>query len=206
MTNGLRQWLRDPERWLQLLTLVAGLAAFAIGLREYREEQRWKRLEYFTGMLQSIEAETEVRSALVMLEYSQPRVCAREEVPEGPRCFTASDSLLVGALDASMRGRVLRPEEHQVVYALDRFLTALDRLDYLQAEGFVHEEVRHPTIAYWIALVGDRRNRAKPPPVRAKLCEYVRFFEYAGTLRLIARYTPPCDRVPQCTVPVAARS
>src|SRR5829696_575326 len=99
MTNGLRQWLRDPERWLQFLTLAAGLAAFGVGLREYREDQRWKRLEYFTGILQSIEAEPEVRSALTMLEYNQPRVCAREEAAEGPRCFTATDSLLVAALD-----------------------------------------------------------------------------------------------------------
>jgi hypothetical protein len=199
MTNGLRQWLRDPERWLQLLTLVGGLAVFAVGLREYRQEQRWKRLEFFTGMLQSIEAEPEVRGALVMLEYSQPRVCAREEVAEGPRCFTASDSLVMAALDDAMRNRVLGPEEHRVVYDVDRFLTALDRLDYLQTEGFVDEEVRHPTIAYWIALVGDRRNQAKPAPVRAKLCEYVRFFEYKGTLRLVARYTAARDRVPGCT-------
>ncbi|SOD03129.1 hypothetical protein SAMN05216486_10833 [bacterium JGI 053] len=206
MTNGLRQWFRDPERWLQLLTIVGGLAAFGIGLHEYREDQRWKRLEYFSGMLQSIEGEAEVRSALIMLEYNQPRVCAREEVAEGPRCFTASDSLVTAALDAAMHNRVLGPEEHQVVYAIDRFLTALDRLDYLQAGGFVDEEVRHPTIAYWIALVGDRRNHAKPPAVRAKLCEYVRFFEYAGTLRLIARYTPPGDRIPQCTAPADARS
>jgi hypothetical protein len=88
-------------------------------------------------------------------------------------------------------------------YSLDRLLTALDRLDYLQAEGFVAEEVRHPTVAYWISLIGDSRNQAKPPAVRAKLCEYVRFFEYEGTLRLVARYTPPRDRVPQCTVSAA---
>ncbi|HEV7587505.1 MAG TPA: hypothetical protein VGO40_05195 [Longimicrobium sp.] len=206
MTNGLRQWLRDPERWLQLVTLVAGLAAFAIGLREYRQDQRWKRLEYFTGMLQSIEAEPEVRSALVMLEYNQPRVCAREEVAEGPRCFTATDSLLTAAMDGAMRNRVLAPEEQQVVYALDRLLTTLDRLDYLQTQGFVDEEVRYPTIAYWISLVGDRRNRAKPGPVRAKLCEYVRFFEYDGALRLVARYTAARDRVPQCTLPASSRS
>src|SRR3954470_3071945 len=116
MTDGLRQWFRDPERWLQLLTIVGGLAAFAIGLHEYREDQRWKRLEYFSGMLQSIEGEAEVRSALIMLEYNQPRVCAREEVAEGPRCFTASDSLVTAALDAAMHNRVLGPEEHQVVY------------------------------------------------------------------------------------------
>jgi hypothetical protein len=199
MTNGLRQWLRDPERWLSLLTLVGGLAAFGIGLNEYRQEQRWKRLEYFTQLLQSLEAEPELRAALTMLEYNQPRVCAPAESGDGPRCFVATDSLLIAALDASMRNRVLTPEEHRVVYDVDRLLTALDRLDYLQAQGFVDEEVRHPTIAYWIALVGDRRNLAKPAPVRAKLCEYVRFFEYAGTLRLVSRYTAPRDRVPQCT-------
>jgi hypothetical protein len=203
MTNGMRQWLRDPERWLQFLTLVGGLAAFAIGLREYRQEQRWKRLEYFTQMLQSFEADLEVRGALTMLEYNQPRVCSHDEAAEGSRCFAATDSLLLAALDGSMRNRVLTPEEHQVVYSLDRLLSALERLDYLQAQGFVAEEVRHPTVAWWISLIGDRRNREKPAAVRGKLCEYVRFFEYEGALRLIERYTAPRDRVPQCTVPAA---
>jgi hypothetical protein len=195
-----RQWLRDPEKWLQLLTLVGGLAAFGIGLNEYRQDQRWHRLEYFTGLLQSFEAEPEVRSGLVMLEYNQPRVCAHDEDAAVPRCFVATDSLLISALEGSMRNRVLAPEEQYVVYSLDRLLTALERLDYLQEKGFVAEEVRHPTVAYWISLIGDSRNQARPRAVRAKLCEYVRYFEYAGTLRLVARYTPPDDRVAQCTV------
>jgi hypothetical protein len=201
MSSGRGEWLRDPERGLQLLTLAGGLIAFALGFREYRQEQRWKRLEFFTQMMQSVEAEPEVRSALVMLEYSQPRVCAHDEAAEGPRCFAATDSLLMAALDGSMRRRALTPDEHQVVYSLDRLLTALDRIEYLQAQGFVDEEVRHPAVAWWISLIGDRRNREKPPAVRAKLCEYVRFYGYAGALRLIARYTPPADRVAECTVP-----
>lgn len=205
MTSGLRQWLRDPERWLQLLTLAGGLVAFGLGLNQYRQDQRWKRLEFFTGMLQSVEAEPEVRSALVMLEYNQPRVCAKDEDGEKARCFAVTDSLMLSALDGSMRNRVLSPDEHQVIFDLDRLLTALDRIDYLQTEGFADHELHHPTIAYWISLIGDRRNQAKPAPVRAKLCEYVRYFEYAGTLRLVARYTPPRDLVPQCTVPAAAR-
>jgi hypothetical protein len=203
MSDGLRQWLRDPERWLQLLTIVGGLTAFAIGLREYRQEQRWKRLEYFTQLLQSLESEPAVRTALDLLEYNQPRICTRDESPDAARCFVAGDSLVLAALDGSMRNRVLTPDEHQVVYSLDRLLTALDRLDYLQTEGFVAEEARHPTVAYWISLVGDRRNRVKPASVRAKLCEYVRFFEYQGALRLVARYTPARDRVPECSVPSA---
>jgi hypothetical protein len=153
--------------------------------------------------LQSVEAEPEVRGALAMLEYNQPRVCAQDG--EAPRCFVATDSLLMAALDGTMHNRALSPDEHQVVSSLDRLLTTLDRLEYLQAQGFVDEEVRHPTAAYWISLIGDRRNRVKPAPVRAKLCEYVRSFEYEGALRLVARYTPPRDRVPECTVPAAAR-
>lgn len=198
MSTTLRQWLADPEKWLQWLTLVGGLAAFGIGLNEYRQDQRWKRLEYFTQMMQQLDAEPQVRGALTMLEYNQPRVCAGDEGGDAPRCFVASDSLLTAALDGAMHNRALTPDEHQVVYSLDRLLTALDRLEYLQAQGFVDEEVRHPTTAYWISLIGDRRNRAKPAAVRAKLCEYVRFFEYEGALRLIARYTPPRDRVAQC--------
>lgn len=206
MTDGVRSWLRDPERWLQLLTLVGGLTAFVIGLREYRAEQRWKRLEYFTQLLSSVEAEPEVRSAISMLEYNQPRVCGSGEAGgDAPRCFAATDSLVIAALDGSMRNRVLSPEEHQVVYSIDRLLTALERVEYLQQEGFVAEEVRHPTIAWWISLIGDTRNRETSPPVRAKLCEYIRSFEYEGTLRLVARYVPPRDRVPQCTATAAAR-
>jgi hypothetical protein len=201
MTNGPRQWIGDPERWLQMLTLVGGLAAFGIGLREYRQEQRWKRLEYFTQLLQSMEGDAQVRTGLTLLEYNQPRICDHDETPDTPHCFAATDSLVVGALDASMANRVLTPEEHEVISALDRLLTALDRIDYLQSEGFVAEEVRHPTVAYWISLIGDRNNLAKPPRVRAKLCEYVRYFEYAGALRLATRYTAPEDRVAACFPP-----
>jgi len=201
MSTPVRDWLRDPEKWLQLLTIVGGLAAFGIGVREYREEQRWKRIEYFTQLLQSVEAEPEVRAGLIMLEYNQPRVCVHEESADTARCFVATDSLLVTALDASIHGRRLAPDEYQVIYSIDRLLTALDRLEYLQAQGFVNEEVRHPTIAYWIALIGDRRTESKPMAVRARLCDYVRYFEYKGTLRLIAQYTPPRDRIAQCTVP-----
>jgi hypothetical protein len=200
MTTTPRQWYRDPEKWLQLLTLVGGLTAFGIGLGEYRQEQRWKRLEYFTQLMQSVEAEPEVRGALTMLEYRQPRVCVADEATDAPRCFVATDSLLMAALDGAMRQHALTPDEHQVIYSLDRLLTALDRLEYLQGQGFVEEELRHPTAAYWISLVGDRHNRAKPASVRAKLCEYVTFFGYEGALRLIARYTPPRNRVPQCTL------
>jgi hypothetical protein len=106
----------------------------------------------------------------------------------------------VGALSSLLEGRVLSDQEHQVIYALDRLLTALDRIDYLHEQRFLGDEVQHPTVAYWIQLIGDRRATTKPPAVKRKLCDYVREMKYVGALNLVAQYTPAEHRVEGCTL------
>lgn len=201
MSSESRPWHRDPENVIRLLTLVGGLVAFWFGLREFREDQRWKRLALFNEQLQAFEAESAIQNALLILDYREPDVCVPGEAVRNPerRCLQVTDSLLVGALSSILEGRRLSDQEHQVVYSLDRLLTALDRIDYLHAQGFLGAEVQHPTVAYWIQLVGDRRATTKPPAVKQKLCEYVREMEYAGALRLVMRYTPAEHRVQGCT-------
>jgi len=202
MSSESRPWYRNPENVIHLLTLVGAVVAFGLGLREYREDQRWKRLALFNEQLQVFEAEPAIGDALVMLDYRDPHVCVAEDAVPDParRCMQVTDSLMLGALSGILEGRVLSDHEHQVVYALDRLLTALDRIDYLHAQGFLGSEVQHPTVAYWISLIGDRRAKTRPPEVHRKLCDYVREMAYVGALRLVAQYTPAEQRVEGCTV------
>ena len=202
MSSESRPWHRDPENVIRLLTLVGALVAFALGLREYRDDQRWKRLALFNEQLQAFEAEPAVGAALTILDYRDPTICVPAEWMPDPerRCFQATDSLIVAALSGILEGRILSDHEHQVVYALDRLLTAMDRIDYLHAQGFLGSEVQHPTVAYWIALIGDRRATTRPPAVHRKLCDYVREMAYVGALRLVAQYTPAEQRVEGCTI------
>jgi hypothetical protein len=202
MSSEPRPWHRDPENLIRLLTLIGGLVAFWLGLREFREEQRWKRLALFTEQLQAFEAEPAIGNALLMLDYREPVVCVPAESVRDPerRCTQVTDSMIVGALSSLLEGRVLSDQEHQVVYALDRLLTALDRIDYLHEQRFLGDEVQHPTVAYWIQLIGDRRATAKQPAVKRKLCEYVRAMKYVGALNLVAQYTPAEHRVEGCTL------
>jgi hypothetical protein len=201
MSGESRPWHRDPENVIRLLTLVGALLAFWFGLREFREEQRWRRLALFNEQLQAFEAEPAIGNALLMLDYRAPDVCVPADAVRDPehRCTRVTDSLIVAALSSPPEGRVLSDQEHQVVYALDRLLTALDRIEYLQAQGFLGAEVQHPTVAYWIHLIGDRRATTRPPAVKQKLCDYVREMEYAGAMRLVTRYTPAEHRVEGCT-------
>jgi hypothetical protein len=200
MSSESRPWHRDPENVIRLLTLVGGLLAFWFGLREYREEQRWRRMGLFNEQLQAFEAEPAIQNALLMLDYREPDVCVPAEAVRNPerRCLQVTDSLLVDALSSLLEGRRLSDQEHQVVYSLDRLLTALDRIDYLHEQGFLGAEVQHPTVAYWIQLVGDRRATTKPPAVKQKLCDYVREMKYAGAINLVMRYTPAEHRVEGC--------
>lgn len=199
MNDTAKPWLRQPENWVQLLTLVGAAVAFALGLGEYREEQRWRRLGLFSEQLHAFEADPAIRNALTALEYREPRICLAAEAAEpGPRCVQVTDSLFVGALAGVVAGRTLSDGEHRLVYGLDRLLTALDRIDYLHREGFLDREVQHPTVDYWVHLVGDRRSSAKPPAVQRALCDYVRYYQYAGALRMVEHYVPPADRVPGC--------
>lgn len=204
MSDSDESWLRQPENWVQLLTLVGAAVAFALGLGEYRDEQRWRRLGLFTEQLHAFEADPAIRNALTALEYREPRICLAADAPE-PRCVQVTDSLFAGALAGVMAGRTLSDEEHRLVYGLDRLLTALDRIDYLHGEGFLGREVQHPTVDYWVHLVGDRRSSVKPPAVQRALCEYVRQYGYAGALRMVERYVPAADRVPGCVVPAATK-
>jgi hypothetical protein len=201
-----RPWYRDPENLIRLATLVGALVAFVLGLREYREDQRWKRLALFNEQLQAFESEPAIGAALAMLEYRDPRICTPAEWVPDPerRCYQATDSLVLAALGAVMEQRVLSDHEYQVVYALDRLLTALDRIDYLHAQGFLGAEVQHPTVAYWIYLVSDRRGSSHAPAVKRKLCDYVREMDYAGAMRLVTRYTPAENRVEGCTLKAPA--
>lgn len=202
MSSESRPWHRDPENVIRLLTLIGGLLAFWFGLREYREEQRWRRMGLFNEQLQAFEAEPAIQNALLMLDYHAPDVCVPAEAVRDPerRCTQVTDSLILGALSSLLEGRVLSDQEHKVIYALDRLLTALDRIDYLHQEGFLGAEVQHPTVAYWIQLVGDRRATTKPPAVKRKLCDYVREMKYVGALNLVAQYTPAEHRVEGCAL------
>ncbi len=201
MSDESRPWHREPENVIRLLTLVGGLVVFGLGLREYHDEQRWKRLALFNEQLQAFEADPAIRNALVMLEYRAPSICVPAEYVPDPerRCVQVTDSVILGGLSAVMENRILSPEEYQVVYVLDRLLTALDRIDYLYLQGFLGAEVQHPTVAYWIQLISDRRITARSPAVQRKLCDYLREWEYTGAMDLVTRYTPAAHRVQGCT-------
>lgn len=188
-----RSWWRRLD-WPSVLAYAGAAIAFLIGLEQYREDQRWRRLEFITDHLTEYENEPGSRLARLMLEYPEPTVCLFGGEPTDPdaRCTLVTDSLLVSSLRGSVEAPArLTVEEERIVEAIDQFLNTLERLDFLLEQGFLAEEIRHPTVSYWMSLVGDRRWLARPEPVEAALCDYIAHYEYAGTRDLILTHVDP---------------
>ena len=152
-------WWRSVD-WANVLAYLGAAVAFAVGFDQYQEDARWRRLEYITERLAEYEALPGSRLARQMLEYPLPTVCLFGGEPTDPEagCVVVTDSLLTSALRGSVEApERLTVEEERIVESMDEFLNTLERMDFLLEQGFLAEEIRHPTVAYWISLVGDRR-------------------------------------------------
>lgn len=188
-----RPWWRGVD-WPNALAYLGAAVAFVIGLQQYREDQRWRRLEFVTQRLADFESRPEIRMARLILEYPRPTICLFGGEPGAPgaACTTVTDSLLVSALATSTTApERLSVEETRIVEILDQFLNTLEQVDFLLEGGFLGDEREHPTVAYWISLVGDRDWIARPPPVQEALCDYLARYEYTGTRDLVLSYVPP---------------
>ena len=110
-----RPWWRNSEILPSVLAYAGAAIAFLIGLQQYQEDQRWRRLEFITERLSEYEAHPEVRLARLMLEYPSPTICLFGGEPGEAEagCTRITDSLLVSALrmagTAPERLNLLRP-------------------------------------------------------------------------------------------------
>jgi hypothetical protein len=59
---------------LELLVALAAIAGFFMGLYQYRQAQKWKRLEFAAGQMQRLTNDPDLVLAITFLEYSKMEV------------------------------------------------------------------------------------------------------------------------------------
>lgn len=73
---------------IELFVALAAIAGFFIGLYQYREAQKWKRLEFAAGQLQRLTTDPDLLLAITFLEYSKMEV----PLPEKYRLLANADT------------------------------------------------------------------------------------------------------------------
>ncbi len=88
---------------IEIFVALAAIAGFFIGLYQYREAQKWKRLEFAAGQLQRLTTDPDLVLAMTFLEYSKMEV----PLPEKYRLLTNADTI---QHDSSVLSTMVAPD------------------------------------------------------------------------------------------------
>jgi hypothetical protein len=67
---------------IELFVALGAIAGFFVGLYQYRQAQRWKRLEFAAGQLQRLTSDPDLVLAITFLEYSKMTIPLPEKYRE----------------------------------------------------------------------------------------------------------------------------
>jgi len=191
---------RPAAYWWEILKLGVLLLAFAAAFWQYRADQRWRRIEFFAQQMAQLDANPGARNARLMLDFDDAGVCFPSAQTAGPKCLVVTDSMLVAALVTGRDSTALTPDEQYIVSSFDELFDALERIDYLLAQGYLDDEAaEHPSLLAWVGLLGYQGETASEKRLKAALCAYVESLDYAGVRDLMTRYIPPEEMA--CTSP-----
>ena len=72
----------DPKELIQILVSLVGIGGFLFGVFQYRQAQRWKRMEYAANQLQRLQSDPDLVLAATFLDFSKRGVPLPEKYRE----------------------------------------------------------------------------------------------------------------------------
>jgi hypothetical protein len=193
---------------LEIVKIAGAVAAFVIGLAQYRKAQRWKRAEFVAGEVKDFNALSEVRNAKRMLDWTTRYVdlYPERDDPEERR-VRVTDDVLIAALKPHSRVKRFSPDGARIRDTFDEFFGRLERFENFIAADLISMKECEPYLAYWLDIIGNREKGARRPALARALQTYIKAYEFDGVESLLARfgYTVKADERRRVEVSSEAR-
>jgi hypothetical protein len=172
----------DIPSWL---TIIGGLLAFAYGLQQYWESQRWKRVEFVSSEIDKFLADPKVATALLLSDYSRIRLDRNGTRASDERDGAIfDDALITSALIAHTEFKdeteSFSAAQMLVRESYDALLSGLERFGHHLQAGLVTADDLRPYLAYWIRVLADPTTDWKPDTFYFALHRFIRAYSYSG--------------------------
>jgi hypothetical protein len=177
------------ENWLTLAGATGGLIAFCVGLWQYSQAQRWKRLEFVAAEIKEFERTPSIQNTFLMLDWDERAI---EFYPEGNNRRESERVIVVDAeliqKSLSIQQEVFSDREVAVRDTFDEFFNHLERFDHYLVSGLVKYSEFHPYLAYWLRILTDRTGGKKPTAFVEAIAGFIDQFGYRGVQHLLGEY------------------
>jgi hypothetical protein len=157
--------LMNNDNVVTLIGYVFGGIVFWIGLRQYEESQKWKRIEFTIGLMDKFESRPLFNTAKSMLEYT-------DKIIEFPVWIKVpADTLEKNKRNDGLLKKALEKDENLEKYDIyirdcfDEFFDDLSQLNLFIEKKFIDFEELKVFLPYWIELIANDRDAKKPDDV-----------------------------------------
>lgn len=183
---------------LEFFTAFAALAGLWFGLWQYREAQRWKKLEFAASVLDRLHADPGLRLAITLLDWRLRDIPIPDRYIDAggaKKYFCHSHQLMSSAFDLNNRERLAETDDldlklseltlERMVYVdtFDHFFQYLEQVNVFVDMGLVRSKDVF-ALSYWANRVCQMRIGD-----RLAFCDYLTHYEYDGVYRLARAYS-----------------
>jgi len=177
-----------------------GVIAFAIGLWQYGESQKWKRAEFLLQEIRIFEPNQNVVNVRKMLaqDPAQVYLYGREKKADGtvPSPIPVNHKLLLSAITKrSESDTPYTDNERAIQKAFNAYFSFLDHFNNAIDSGLVRQKELKLYLEHWLDIIGNPANQVLKSEVRTKLWDYIEVNGFAGTKSLLQKFGYRC--VPQ---------
>lgn len=182
--------------------LVAGLA-----IRTYLRNDEWKRAEFLAGKMKEFMDSTQVRNALVMIDWSARKIPLFGQSPDEhvlvtrgmstkalhPHTIDGENAKVEGTFIDGAFVRSYTPEEAAIRDCFDAFLDGLERINAYREAQLVTVEQLKPHLEYWIRDIAAPAQSPAEAAWSATLLTYIKFYGFVGVMALFKEFGYPIE-------------
>jgi hypothetical protein len=179
------------SKWMDILKLVGAVAAFWIGLKQYRKSETWKRVQFVADEMKTFYDDPAVKLAMGMLDWRKKEVAlfkyrGGKDIDER---VVVDYALVATALGIDPE---LKYDKNQsaIREIFERFLEFLARFEGFLETGVVKKGDLDPYLDYWTKLIAGRD--ANSPEVAEQvlphLWRFIDHYRYHDVRRFVGRY------------------
>jgi hypothetical protein len=188
------------QDWVTVSGIITGGLAFIAGLWQYREGQRWKRLEFVAKEIKEFRLQHSVKSVILMLDYNEREIeLFPEEQDKLKRKVLVTDQMICQALavhneknkEKLHRSSDFSKETLAIRDYFDEYLEWYEKFEQFIASGLVSEKEFEPYLSYDIDIMAKIGRKSEE--FRKALLNFINAYDYDGVKDLAKRYNRPFD-------------
>lgn len=167
-----------PEVLIQLIAVLISAFIVLKGIKEYKEAQRWKKLEFVSKEIKEFFNDAEIKRALQMLDWNACSVPLNIGEIGIETKFTCTDDKIQNALRTHDQTSRFTPEEVVIKKIFDNFLDKLTMFENYIETGLINAKDIQPYLQYWINILANQNNKRKKKELRDQIWEYIDKYDY----------------------------